>query len=147
MLQNIVALYTFPRNIWFCPFSPSLSVWNVNQVFKISLLLFPLSFFPGYYLFMFVDTLGFFFCAVLSHFSCVWLFATLCTIAHQAPLSMGFSRQESWSGLLGPPPGDLPEPGTEPMSLPAPALQEDSLLLSHWVELFNFNDYYCPNSR
>jgi len=43
----------------------------------------------------------------LSCFSCVQLFATLWTIVHQTPLSMGFSRQEYWSGLPGPPPGDL----------------------------------------
>ena len=51
--------------------------------------------------------------------------ATPWTIAHQAPLSMGFSRQEYWSGLPFPSPEDLPEPGTEPRS---PASQEDSLL-------------------
>ena len=47
------------------------------------------------------------------------------TIARQAPLSMGFSRQEYWSDLLFPSPGDLPDPGIEPRS---PALQADSLL-------------------
>ena len=50
---------------------------------------------------------------------------TLCnpwTIAHQAPLSMGFSRQEYWSGLPRPPPGDLPNPDIEPESLTCPAL-------------------------
>ena len=51
------------------------------------------------------------------------------TVAHQAPLSTGFSRQESWSGLPFPSPGDLPDLGIEPMSL---ALQADSLPLSHW---------------
>ena len=60
--------------------------------------------------------------AVLSHLSCVQLFATLWTVAHQAPLSMGFSRQEYWSGLPCPPPGDLPDPEIEPMSLTSPAL-------------------------
>ena len=50
--------------------------------------------------------------------------ATPQTVAHQAPLSMGFSRQEYWSGLPSPSPGDLPDPGTEPGS---PALQADSL--------------------
>jgi len=45
---------------------------------------------------------------VLSSFSCIWLFATLWTVAFQAPLSVGFSRQEYWSGLPCPPPGDLP---------------------------------------
>ena len=57
--------------------------------------------------------------------SCVQLFATPWTIAHQAPLSMEFSRQEYWNGLPFPPPGDLPDPGVEPRSL---ALQTDSLL-------------------
>ena len=52
---------------------------------------------------------------VLSHFSC--LFATLCAVAHQAPLSMGFSTQEYWSGLPCPPPGDLPSPQVELTSL------------------------------
>ena len=47
------------------------------------------------------------------------------TVAHQAPLSMEFSRQEYWSGLLFPSPGDLPDPGIEPRS---PALQADALL-------------------
>ena len=67
---------------------------------------------------------------VLSLFSCVWLFVTLWTVAPQTPLSMGFSRQEYWSGLPCPPPGHLPSPGIKPRS---PALQADSLLVSHWV--------------
>ena len=44
------------------------------------------------------------------------------TVARQAPLSMGFSRQEHWSGLPCPPPGDLPNPGIKPTSLTSPAL-------------------------
>ena len=59
---------------------------------------------------------------VLSHFIHVQLCATPWTIAHQAPLSMGFSRQEYWSGLPCPPPGDLSDPGIEPASLVSPAL-------------------------
>ena len=59
------------------------------------------------------------------HFSRIWLFATPQTVAHQAPLSMGFSRQVYWSGLPFPTPEDLPNPGIEPGSL---ALQADSLL-------------------
>ena len=59
---------------------------------------------------------------VLSHFSLVWLFVTLWTVGYQAPLSMGFSRQEYWSGLPCPPPGDLPDPGIKPASLRSPAL-------------------------
>ena len=50
---------------------------------------------------------------VLSHFSHVQLFAMLWTIARQAPLSMGFSRQEYWSGLPFPPPEDLPDLGID----------------------------------
>ena len=61
---------------------------------------------------------------VLGHFTCVQLFVTLWTTAHQAPLSMGFSRQEYGSGLACPPSGDLPDPGIESES---PALQADSL--------------------
>ena len=52
---------------------------------------------------------------VLSH-SVMSDSATSWTVAHQAPLSVGFSRQEHWSGLPCPPPGDLPDSGTEPMS-------------------------------
>ena len=54
---------------------------------------------------------------VLNCFSRVQLFAILWTVAHQAPLSMGFSRQEYWSGLPSPSLGDLPYPGTEPATL------------------------------
>ena len=68
---------------------------------------------------------------VPSRFSCVRLFASPRTVALQAPLSMGFSRQEYWSGLPCPPPGALPKPGIKPISPVAPALQVDSLLLSH----------------
>ena len=59
---------------------------------------------------------------VLNHFRCVQLFATLLTIAHQAPVSMGFSRQESWSGLPCLPSGDLPNPGIKPPSFISLAL-------------------------
>ena len=52
----------------------------------------------------------------------VWLFATPRTVACQAPLYMGFSRQEYWSGLPFPPPGDLPDPEIKPALLEAPAL-------------------------
>ena len=59
---------------------------------------------------------------VISCFSRVRLCTALWTVSHQAPLSMGFSRQEYWSGLSCPPPGDLPNPGIEPTSLKSPAL-------------------------
>ena len=58
---------------------------------------------------------------MLSHFSHIWLCVTPWTVAHQAPLSMGFCRQDYWSGLSCPPPGDLCHP----------PLQMDSLELSH----------------
>ena len=51
---------------------------------------------------------------VLSHSSHVQLYAILWTVACQASLSMGFSRQEYWKGMLSPPPGDLPNPGIKP---------------------------------
>ena len=56
--------------------------------------------------------------------SCVRLVATPWTVAYQAPPSMGFSRQECWSGFPFPSPGDLPDPGIEPGS---PTLQADAL--------------------
>ena len=56
------------------------------------------------------------------HFSCVQLFATPWPVTRKAPLSVGFSRQECWSGLPCPPPGDLPDPGIEPASLTSSAL-------------------------
>ena len=52
----------------------------------------------------------------VSCFSCVRLFVTLWTTALRAPLSMGFSRQEYWGGLPCPPPGDLPDPGIQPIT-------------------------------
>ena len=72
----------------------------------------------------------------------VWFFATPWTLTYQTPLSIGFSRQEYWSGLPFPSPGDLPDLGIKPVS---PVLQANSL---HWVtwealffrtEVSNFN--------
>ena len=60
-----------------------------------------------------------FFKFTLSH---VWLFVIPRTVARKAPQSTEFPRQEYWSGLPFPPPGDLPDPGTEPASLMSPAL-------------------------
>ena len=81
------------------------------------------------------------FCALYAHLlSHVQLFATPWTVACQALRSMGFSRQEYWSGLPFPPPGDLPNPGIEPES---PALQAGSLPPCHlgricFLTIFNF---------
>ena len=65
-------------------------------------------------------------CVCVCVFSCVLFFVTPWAVAHQAPLSMGFSRQEYWSELPFPRPGDLPDLGTEPVSLTSP-LQANSL--------------------
>ena len=71
--------------------------------------------------------------------SCVRLFVTPWTVACQAPLSMGFSRQEYWSGLPLPSPGELPDPGIEPRS---PALQ--AYYRDLWLNsLCLFPQFYC----
>ena len=63
-------------------------------------------------------------------------FASLWAIARQAPLSMGFSRQEFWSGLPLPSPGDLSNPGIKPVSPGPPTLQVNSFLVSHLVGIW-----------
>ena len=79
--------------------------------------------------------------SVLSHFSHMQLCVTLWTVACQAPLFMGFSRQEYWSGLPFSPPRDLPDPGIEPESLTSPALAGRFFTTSDtWEALF-------PNTR
>ena len=65
---------------------------------------------------------------MLSRFSHIRLFAALWTEAHQASLSMGFSRKEYWSGLPRFAPGDLPDPGIEPTSPVAPALGKSFII-------------------
>ena len=77
---------------------------------------------------------------VLSHFTCVRLFTILWTVAHQDPLCpWRFSRQEYWSMLPCLPPGDLPNPGIEPMSPMSPALAgrffTSTLCLRLWFQL------------
>ena len=68
---------------------------------------------------------------MLSCFSHVQLFATPWTVACLVLLSMGFSRQEYWSGLPHPPPENLPDPGMELAAPAAPVVQADSLPLSY----------------
>ena len=68
---------------------------------------------------------------MLNH---VQLSATPWTVAHQGPLSMGFPRQEYWSGLLFPSPGDLPNPGMEPLSLVSPALAGEFFTTSYHLK-------------
>ena len=76
--------------------------------------------------------------SVLCCFSRVRLFVTPWTVAHQAPLSMGFSRQGYWSGLPCPPPGDLPDPEIEPalagrfFNIPWPGIKPESSALEAW---------------
>ena len=81
---------------------------------------------------------------VLSHFSCVQLYATLWTAAHQAPVSVGFSRQEYWSGSPRPPPGDLPDPGIKLASLTSTCIARQ--VLNHYRHLGSPNWLY-PNTK
>ena len=77
------------------------------------------------------------FCVLLSH---VQVFATLWTVAQQAPQSMGFSRQEYWSGLSYLPPEDLLDPGIKPASLTSPALAGRFFTISTtWEAQFQVN--------
>ena len=72
-------------------------------------------------------------CVHVKLLHCVQFFATPWTVACQAPLSMGFSRQEYWNGLPCPPPGDLPNPGIEPMSIRSPVLAGEFFTTAAWV--------------
>ena len=83
---------------------------------------------------------------IFSVFSHVRLFATPWTVAHQAPLSMGFSRQEHWSGQHALLQGIFPAQGSiEPSSPVSPALQADSLPLSHAGSLQHLDPNYRPS--
>ena len=92
---------------------------------------------------------------MLTCSSHVQFFATLWTVACQAPLSMGFSRQEYCSGLPCPPPGDLPDPVIEPASLTFPHWQPGSLPLEppgkpeyvDHLEKLNQLNFYCFKDR
>ena len=81
---------------------------------------------------------------MLSLFSCVRLLVILRTVARQAPLFMGFSRQEYWSGLPCPPSGDLPDLGIEPASPAASTLQADSLLSESQGKIVPTNCSFFP---
>ena len=76
---------------------------------------------------------------MLSHFSCVQPFAAPWAVAYQAPLSMGFSRQEHWGGLSRPLPRDLPNPGIELVSLMSLELEGRSFIPSIAWEAFFHN--------
>ena len=92
---------------------------------------------------------------MLSGFSHVWLFVTLWIIACQAPLCMGFSRQEYWSGLPFPSPGDLPDPGVKPVSpalaawffttaSPGKLSPYDCIVSFMWICRNVFNSFFNP---
>ena len=74
----------------------------------------------------------------VKSFSHVRLFATPWTVAYQAPPSIGFSRQEYWSGLPFPSPGDLPDPGIKPRS---PAFQADALTSEPRASVYMYTIY------
>ena len=123
-IQNTLDIHFFsPLSVWSFPrfwtnFSEGSSVLylNIPKAFASSLHTLKCGWSPV------ISFLHVLCCALsLSH---IWLFVTPWTVAHQAPLSMGFSRQEYWSGLPCPPPGDHRNPEIEPRS---PALQVDSL--------------------
>ena len=76
---------------------------------------------------------------MLSRFGHVRFFPTLCTVACQASLSMGFSRQEYWSGLPFPPPGDLLDPGIKPTCLASPALAGKFFTISATWEVLTYS--------
>ena len=83
---------------------------------------------------------------MLNCFSHIWLCVTLWILAHQAPLSIGFSRQEYWSGLSCPFPGDLPDPAIEPVTLRSPALAGRFFTTSTtWEKFISWlDDQYLP---
>ena len=84
----------------------------------------------------------------LSHFSCVQILCNSMTEACQISLSMGFSRQESWSGLPFPSPGDLPDPGIEPRSLTSPALASVFFTTSAtWEKISSFLEIAVVNNE
>ena len=91
---------------------------------------------------------------LLSCLSSVWLFSTLWTVAPQTPPSMGFSKQEYRSGLPFPLPGDLPDPGMEPVSVTCPALAGGFLPLVppgkpslHWYRLQGYLFWHCTGLK
>ena len=80
----------------------------------------------------------------MKSFSCVRLFATPWTVAYQASPSVGFSRQDYWSGLPFPSLGDLPNPGIEPRS---PALEADALTSEPPGKLYHYKREYIGVSK
>ena len=92
----------------------------------------PKGFLPEFLAFVSLPVSGMHTC-MLSRFSSLQLFETLWTVAHQAPLSTGFSKQKYWSGLPFPPPGGLLNPGIKPESLRSPELAGRFLTISAYL--------------
>ena len=111
--------------------------WNQVQIFHL-LLNWTVCFLTQFWRFWIYSV------CVLSHFSHIWLFAIIWTVALQAPLSMGFSRQEYWNGFLCPPPGDLPHPGVEPAFLMSPELAGRFFTTPNgtWETLYSVYKYF-----
>ena len=84
---------------------------------------------------------------VLSHFSSVQLFATLWTVAHKAALSMGFSRQEHWSGVPCPPAGDLPDSKIKPVSLKTLSLADGFFTSNVSGDIFFLKVFFFSSSQ
>ena len=137
----LVSLIFLKRSLIFpiLLFSSTSLHWSLRKAFYLSLLFFGTLHSHGY-----IFPFPIIFCfskehyRILKHFRHVPNFAIPWTVALQAPLSMGFPRQEYWSGLPFPPPGDLPNPAIKPTCPLGPILQADSLPLSYWR-----NSYIC----
>ena len=79
---------------------------------------------------------------MLNRFSCAWFFVSLWTVTHKASLSIGFSKQEYWSGLPCPPLGNIPDSGIKPSSLMSPALAGRFFTTSTTWKALNSKTYY-----
>ena len=117
-----------------CPKLPLTGAWGwANTVLLLLFFLYPFSLVNTSYIVMafsklcclwilYIDPAPLFFLCLACSLSCVQVFAAPWTVAHQALLPMEFSRQEHWNGLSFPTPGNLPNPGIEPVSVAFPAL-------------------------
>ena len=117
-------------------------MWKISSLIKLSKILF-----FAYWRLKFCLFSSFLILYFTAFPLCVWMcvlsyariFETSWTVAHQAPLSMGFPRPKYWTGLSFPPPGDLSDPGIKPMS---PALQVNSLPIEPPGSPFFHNESY-----
>ena len=125
---SIFSSHLFPEGHTHLRCLPSRSTLMAHRHFKAKIIFFTQCLISLYFLyfkyFNQTDFILFIFIEVgnVCGLSCIWLFGTPWTLACQAPLSMGFPRPEHWSRLPFLPPGNLPDPGIEPMSPVLPAL-------------------------